>query len=122
MIYSDHREPIQKIAAHFGVPAITGEMPANKRAQLVAEFQAGNLKYLCATIGALKEGADLFRSKDIVLNDPCWVPGDLTQMMNRIRAIGQKEPRTVHRILGSPQDEKIYSVLEEKMKVIEAAT
>lgn len=122
LIYSDHKEPIQKLAAHFGVPAITGEMPANRRAQLVADFQAGNLKYLCATIGSLKEGADLFRSKDIVLNDPCWVVGDLQQVMNRIRALGEKEPRTVHRILGSPQDEKIYGVLEEKRKIIDAAT
>jgi hypothetical protein len=122
LVYSDHKEPIQLIAKHFNVPAITGEMPAKRRAQLVKDFQEGRLDILCSTIGALKEGADLFRARDIVFNDPCWTPGDLTQVINRMRAIGEKDPRTVHRMLGSPQDEKIYSVLENKMKVIDAAT
>ena len=121
LIYSDHKEPVKAIAAHFGVPAITGAMPANQRAQLVADFQAGRLKFICATIGSLKEGADLFRSKDIVLNDPCWIPGDLNQVMNRIRAIGEKDPRTVHRVMGSPQDSTIYEALEKKSEVIRMA-
>lgn len=122
LVYSDHREPCQLIAKHFKVPAITGEMPATKRAQLVADFQAGKLDILCATIGSLKEGSDLYRSKDLVLSDQPWVPGDLFQVINRMRALGQKEPRTVHRIFGSPQDEKIADVLADKMKTIERAT
>lgn len=122
LIYSDHREPVHKIAKHFGIPAITGETPGKKRAELVRDFQAGKFHMLAATIGALKEGADLFRAKDLVLNDPCWVSGDLKQMINRIRALGVKEPRTVHRILGSPQDEKIYDALQKKQNVIDKAT
>ena len=122
LIYSDHRQSCEQLAAHFNVPAITGSMPANKRGQLVNDFQAGKLNILCATIGSLKEGADLFRAKDLVLNDLAWVPGDLTQVINRTRALGEKDPRTVHRIFGSPQDEKIAKVLEEKMETIRKAT
>jgi SNF2 family DNA or RNA helicase len=122
LIYSDHREPCQLLAKHFNVPAITGEMPAHRRAQLVTDFQSGKINTLCATIGALKEGSDLFRSKDMVLNDPAWTPGDISQVINRMRALGEKDPRTVHRILGSPQDAKIWEVLEEKMKTIDQAT
>lgn len=122
LVYSDHVEPIKAIAKHFKVPAITAAMPPHKRAQLVADFQAGKIDMICSTIGCLKEGADLFRSKDIIINDPCWVPGDLKQVINRIRALGEKAPRTVHRMLGSPQSEKIYEKLYEKMLVIEAAT
>jgi len=122
LVYSDHKEPIMQIAKHFGVPAITGEMPATKRAKLVDDFQSGRLNILCATIGSLKEGADLYRAKDVVLSDPSWIPGDIKQVINRTRALGHKEPRTVHRILGSPQDSKIYSVLEEKQDTIEKAT
>ena len=122
LIYSDHREPVEKIAAHFGVPAITGSTPSTRRAQLVSNFQAGKLDILCATVGALKEGADLFRARDLVLNDPPWVPGDIHQVINRTRALGEKDPRTVHRIFGSPQDEKIWEVLEEKMATIRRAT
>jgi len=122
LIYSDHKEPIKAIAKHFGVPAITGEMPGNKRAQLVADFQAGKLDKLCATIGSLKEGADIFRADHLVLNDLCWVPGDLLQVMNRMRKLGQQQPKLVHRMWGSPQDEKIGEAIDEKIRVIDLAT
>jgi len=122
LIYSDHVEPINQIAKHFNVPAITGKMPGASRSLLAADFQAGNGRILCATIGALKEGQDLFRSKDIVLNDLCWIPGDLKQVINRIRGLGQKDPRTVHEIYGSPQDEKIGAAIKEKIETIDAAT
>jgi len=122
LIYSDHREPIEKIAAHFKVPAITGSTPASKRAELVSAFQSGKINIICATVGSLKEGSDLYRAKDLVLNDPPWVPGDILQVINRTRALGEKDPRTVHRIFGSPQDEKIWMALEEKMLTIDLAT
>lgn len=122
LVYSDHREPIQKIAEHFKVPAITGSMAAARRSQLVNDFQSGKLNILCATIGSLKEGADLFRSKDMVLNDYPWVPGDLKQVINRMRAMGEKDPRTVHRILGCPQDRVIMDILDEKQKTIDQST
>jgi SNF2 family DNA or RNA helicase len=123
LIYSDHVAPIEAIAAHFGVNAITGKMSNKKRAKIADDFQAGiGPPILCATIGALKEGRDLYRAKDMVLNDICWVPGDLKQVMNRMRGLGQKEPCTLHEIFGSPQDEKISKALKEKMEVIEQAT
>lgn len=122
LVYSDHKDPVHELANHFEVPAITGAMPASRRAQLVNDFQAGKFNILCATIGSLKEGADLYRAKDTVFNDLPWIPGDLLQVINRTRAIGEKDPRTVHRIFGSPQDEKIAGVLEEKIKTIDEAT
>ena len=122
LVYSDHIAPIEAIAAHFGVPAISGNIQSKKRARLAAEFQAGRSPILCATIGSLKEGVDLFRAKDIVLNDYCWTPGDLKQVVNRTRALNEKEPRTAHVIFGSPQDEKIWNTLKEKKDVIERAT
>lgn len=122
LIYSDHREPCKQIAAHFKAPAITGEMPGSKRAALVKDFQEGKIKILCATIGSLKEGADLYRAKDLVLNDLSWVPGNLDQVFARIQNIKEKDPRTVHLIFGSPQDEKIWEVLKEKKDTINRAT
>ena len=122
LIYRDHVEPIERIAKHFGVPAITGEMNAERRIRLAKEFQAGKEKVLCATIGSLQVGVDLSRAKDLILNDLPWVPGDLTQVYNRMRKVGDTETRFIHRILGSPQDEKISNALEEKRKVIERVT
>lgn len=122
LIYSDHVASCEAIAQHFGVPAVTGKMSGASRAVIAADFQAGKGRMICATIGALKEGQDLFRAKDIIFNDYPWVPGDLKQVVNRIRGLGQKAPRTVHKIVGSPQDDYIMQAIEEKLLVIEAAT
>lgn len=122
LVYSDHVASAEVIAAHFGVRALTGKVPKKLRSKLADDFQAGHGRILPATIGALKEGKDLFRSNDVVFNDQCWVPGDMVQAINRIRIMGDKTPKTVHKIFGSPQDEKISVALEEKMAVIDAAT
>lgn len=122
LVYSDHVESVEAIAQKFGVPAITGKMPAKKRSQLADTFQAGEGKLLVATIGSLKEGKDLYRAHDVVFNDLCWVPGDLKQVVNRIRVVGKKTPCTAHRIFGSPQDEYIANVLDEKIDTITKAT
>lgn len=122
LIYTDHREPAKAIAKHFGVPAITGEMPAKKRSELADRFQAGEGKVLVATIGSLKEGKDLFRAHDVIFNDLAWVPGDLKQVVNRVRVVGKKTPCVVHRIFGSPQDAYIAETLDEKIDTIERAT
>ncbi len=122
LVYSDHREPCQQLAKHFNVPAITGEMSGTRRAALVNDFQTGKINMLCATIGSLKEGADLYRSKDLVLNDVSWVPGNIAQVFARMRAVGEKDPRTAHIISGSPQDSKIWESLNEKIDTINRAT
>jgi SNF2 family DNA or RNA helicase len=114
LIYSDHTAPIEKIAEHFKTRALTGKVPAKARAAYAREFQDGNDikdRILCASIGALKEGQDLYRAHHIVFNDICWVPGDLHQVINRVRALGQKETRFIHYIMGSPQDKTIKSAL-----------
>lgn len=122
LIYSDHIESCEAIAKHFGVTPITGKMVAQKRSFYSKRFQAGEGRVLCATIGALKEGEDLCRASHTVFNDLCWVPGDLKQVVNRMRMVGKKNPCTAHRIFGSPQDATIAEHLDEKMAVIEAVT
>lgn len=122
LIYSDHVESTESIAQKFGVPAITGKMNAKKRGELADKFQAGEGKVLVATIGSLKEGKDLYRAHDTIFNDLCWVPGDLKQVVNRMRVVGKKTPCTAHRIFGSPQDQYIANVLDEKIDTIEKAT
>lgn len=122
VVYSDHVQSTKAIAAHFEVPAITGEMPAKKRSEMADDFQKGNGRVLVATIGSLKEGKDLYRANHMVISDFPWVPGDLKQIIHRIQRLGQKRNCTVHQIFGSPQDAYIANEIKEKMKVIDNAT
>lgn len=122
LIYSDHVDSAEAIAQTFGVRALTGKVSAKMRGRLADKFQSGEGRVLVATIGALKEGRDLFRANDIIMNDFCWVPGDLKQVINRVRAVGKTTPCLVHEIHGSPQDEYITNTLKEKIDVIERAT
>jgi len=122
LIYTDHVASAEAIAAAMGVTAITGKVPANTRSAMADAFQAGQGNVLVATIGSMKEGKDLFRSHHIIFNDYPWVPGDLKQVIYRIQRIGQTSPCTVHRIIGSPQDEYIMETIQSKIETIEKAT
>lgn len=122
LIYSDHVQAAEEIARAFKVKALTGKVPSHVRSQMADAFQAGEGEVLVATIGSMKEGKDLFRSNQLIFNDFSWVPGDMKQVIHRIQRMGQKSHCTVHRILGSPQDEKILEAIEEKLAVIEKAT
>lgn len=122
IIYSDHRAPVKEFGKYFNIPAITGEMPGKRRLEIAREFQAGKHQAIAATIGSFTVGVDCSRANDLIVNDLPWVPGDLKQMVNRIRMVGQKQKKIVHRVFGSPQDEKISHSLFEKQEVIDKVT
>lgn len=122
VVFTDHVQASNELAKAFNTVALNGEMSAKTRAATAKKFQDGEGKVLVATIPALKEGIDLVRSHHLILNDYCWTPGDLKQVVHRIRRISQTKHCIVHRIIGSPQDHKIMKALDEKMAVIERVT
>lgn len=122
VVYSDHVDASELIANHFKVTALNGTVPAQRRMQLVKEFQAGHKNVLVCTIGAMSTGINLTRSNHLVLNDYPWVPGDLKQTIYRIQRLGQKQRCVVHRMIGSPQDEYIMDTIQSKIETIEEAT
>lgn len=122
-IFSDHIDSCEAIADAFGVPAVTGKVSTKVRHTLNMDFQAGKFNVFCATVGAFKEGRDLTRAHNLVYNDYPWVSGDIRQVNDRINRMGQKaEQCVVHKVFGSPQDEKIWETLKEKAKNIALIT
>ncbi len=119
LIYSDHPECAKIIAKKLGIPCITGDNTSPKqRTEIAEDFQAGKHVAISATIGALKEGHDLYRARDLIFNDPNWVPGNMSQVMFRIMRIGAVGQSRFHRIFGSYQQEYIYQTLESKLQDI----
>ncbi len=119
VIYSDHVEPCQKIAEAFGVVGITGSMSVDQRMRIADQFFRKEIRVIVATIGSFSTGINnLVVANNMVFNDPSWVVGDMEQAIKRIDRIGQKKKCIIHRVMGTPQDEKIYEALEDKRKVI----
>lgn len=122
LIYTDHVAASEEIAKAFNTVALNGTVSSARRMQFAKAFQEGEGRVLVATIGALSTGINLTRAHHLILNDPCWTPGDLKQTIYRIQRMTQKNTCFVHRMVGSPQDGYIYKVLEDKMATIEKAT
>lgn len=118
VIVSEHVDSASAIAEHYNVECITGSMKTEDRQRLVNDFESGKSNILVGTIGTLKEGYTLVSAWNMVLNDYCWVPGDLDQLYARINRRGQTRQCIIHHILGSPQDEYILNRLAEKRDVI----
>lgn len=117
-IYTDHVESAKALAAAFETEAITGAMPAARRAEIGREFQEGKRRVLVATIKSFSTGISLTRANNLVLSDYSWVPGDIEQTIYRIHRRDQTRTCLIHRILGSPQDQQILNAVEEKIKTI----
>lgn len=118
-IYTDHVQSCEFIANSFGVPPITGKMPAQERHRLGAQFQAGESNVIVATVKSFSEGISLTRSSNLIMNDFPWVPGDIDQTIKRIHRRDQTKKCTIHMIHGSPQSEKIFEAVTEKRAVIQ---
>jgi len=126
LIFTDHIEPAQKI--HEGLKKhrrkgdyITGARKPEDRAKLVSEFQDGRLEYLVCTIGSMSTGFTLTATNRIIFNDLSWCPSDNAQAEARIYRISQNRPCFITYIVSEGIDEKIISILEEKMGVLKDA-
>lgn len=122
LVFSDHREPVDMIERELSqawrVGSIKGGDSAEKRNELVKQFQAGQLDVLVATVGSSSTGLTLTRSNLVIFNDIPWVPADLVQARKRIHRISQnRECRCVY-IVGSKVDDNIIKTIRAKEKVI----
>lgn len=122
IIYSDFKEPARLIATALGVDVITGDTAMEARFKIARKFQAGEIKIIVATIKSFSTGVTLTAANNMIFNDPCWSPGDLKQAEFRINRLGQTKLCVIHRMIGSVQGQKIYEVLQDKMKTIEVVT
>lgn len=122
VIYSDHVLPAKMIAEAFGVPAVTGELSPEERAEVGKQFQLGKIPVLSATIKGFSTGVTLTAANNMIVNDPPFSPGDLAQAEKRIDRLGQTKRCVIHRMIGSPQHKKIYEILQTKMEIIREVT
>jgi len=119
IVFTNHpkvcEELKKKIKGRVGI--IDGQVDANKRFDIVDEFQNGKLDFLLATVGAASTGFNITKTSHVVFNDLAWNEEDNYQATCRVYRIGQTKTTVVHYILGSKTDLLISKVLRTKNAV-----
>ena len=101
VIYCYHRavltalmERIQAAHPDVRMAEVHGGVGMTERDQIIRAFQAGSIKIICATIGALREGVNLTEGEMLIFMEYDWTPANMEQAIGRLHRRGQD--RTVH--------------------------
>lgn len=122
VVFSAHKAPVEAIGAREGWGLVTGETPADERGRLVEAFQAGRLRGLAGTIGAMGTGVTLTRAHHLVMVDLAWTPALNSQAEDRVCRIGQDRGVIIHRIIADHAlDHRVTELLTVKQDIIEAS-
>lgn len=118
VVFTCHRESVRELAKKFKVKFIDGSVPADKRHDIIAEFNKAKSGVLVATIGSASTGFNLTSANYMVFNDFPFVPADLEQARKRIHRIGQKFKCFYYYMFNSEFDKKLFNMLHRKQKDI----
>jgi len=124
VVFAHHQVVVNQIAAEFNAPSITGATSLPNRQAAVDRFQTDpkcNLIVLNMEAGGI--GLTLTAASDVLFLELGWTPALHDQAEDRCHRIGQEGSVTAWYILaeGTIEDE-IYSLLEDKREVVNAAT
>lgn len=90
IVFTQTRQMAESLARDLeGSVFVHGDLPQERRDELVDDFQAGHYTVLVATYGCLREGVTLHRARHVVLHDLDWVPAAVFQAEARAHRIGQ---------------------------------
>lgn len=121
VVFSAHVEPLNQLAERDGWEKITGATSAERRQQIVNEFQAGNLKGVAVSIKAGGVGLTLTRAWKAIFVDLDWVPGANQQAEDRICRIGQESQKVeiVRMVSNHVMDLHVLELIHLKNNLIE---
>ena len=113
---------IEARLAQLGIATLFlhGSVPARRREEMVAAFQAGAVPVFLLSLKAGGVGLNLTRATHVVHYDRWWNPAVEDQATDRAHRIGQDRPVQVHRLVteGTLED-RIAELLEKKRDLAE---
>ena len=102
----------EKEIAYF---KITGDVPKEKRLQLVKEFNEGNIPVFLISLKAGGVGLNLTGADVVIHYDPWWNVAAQNQATDRAHRIGQTKKVVVYKLLAKDSmEEKIQNIQESK--------
>lgn len=121
VVFANFTKSINSLIEKFPIAAkIDGSVNVNKRADIIDQFQNGDLKMIVAHPKAVSHGVTLHAANTIVWWSPCLSNEQFNQCNGRIRRIGQNRPQLIIRFRSTKIENRIYSALRRKRKTSEA--
>ena len=97
---------------------ITGEVPKEKRLQLVKEFNEGDVPVFLISLKAGGVGLNLTGADVVIHYDPWWNLAAQNQATDRAHRIGQTKKVVVYKLLAKDSmEEKIQKIQESKKQL-----
>lgn len=122
VVFSYHRAPVDVLGEREGWATITGDVSPEKRTEIVARFQRGELRGVAATIQAAGVGLTLTRAHQVLFVDLAWTPALNAQAEDRVCRIGQDRGVVVTTLVADhPLDERVTELLTRKQRIISAS-
>jgi hypothetical protein len=122
VVFSAHTAPVEALRQREGWAVITGETALDERGRIVERFQAGELKGVAGTIGAMGVGVTLTKASHLLMVDLNWTPALNQQAEDRVCRIGQDRGVVVKRLVARHAvDARVVELLTEKQRIIEAS-
>jgi superfamily II DNA or RNA helicase len=106
---------------HIPTLFLHGGVPARKREEMVASFQAGSVPVFLLSLKAGGVGLNLTRATHVIHYDRWWNPAVEDQASDRAHRIGQRRAVQIHRLVceGTLED-RIAELLEKKRALAES--
>ena len=119
VVFSAHRNVVEKIGARKGWARIYGGTPIDIRTRICEEFQKGNLRGIAANIKAAGVGITLTNGANGLFVDRDWTSELNRQAEDRLYRIGQTKPvRIMILVTSHPVDIRVEEVLTRKENLV----
>ena len=120
VVFSQHRAPVEVLADREGWAVITGDVPQQRRANIIEDFQAGKLLGIACTIQAAATGITLTHASNMLFVSRSFTPAVNAQAEDRINRIGQDNAcQYTHIVSDHPLDERIEEILGYKQSLVD---
>lgn len=123
VVFSAHRAPVDALGTRAGWAVISGDTSPEERSRIEADFQAGNLRGVAATIKAGGVAITLTKASNAIFVDQDWTPALNSQAEDRIYRIGQDRAVLVTILVANHVlDARVSELLASKSALLAAST
>jgi SWI/SNF-related matrix-associated actin-dependent regulator 1 of chromatin subfamily A len=118
LLFAHYTDTTEALAEEFNCPKITGSVDADRRGEIVEEFQNGKHDLLVLNIEAGGVGITLTEASNVAFVEIPWTWAETTQAEDRVHRMGQKKAVNVYYLLANDTiDEWMWELINKKKAI-----